>query len=179
MPALSNLPKDPRTLLKTPRSTETRVVPPGTYCHFGLESGILGVLKNCYHVYEFKEIKIKVGVDGLPVSESNGSQLWPILGCIYPTSKVFLVGAYHGFSKPADSNEFLSEFVGELQVLINNGIIFDGNKFNVLLFCIVCDAPAKAFVTKTKGHAGYFGCSKCMQEGEYHERRMCFPEFNN
>lgn len=36
-------------------------------------------------------------------------------------------------------------------------------KFNVL----ICDAPAKAFITYVKGHTGYHGCSKCIQEGEF------------
>lgn len=55
-------------------------------------------------------------------SDSNTSQLWPILGCIYPTSRVFIIGVYHGYSKPADSNEFLHALVEYISVLIQEGL---------------------------------------------------------
>lgn len=42
---LPDLPKDSRTLLKTPRITKTRVVAPGEYCHYGLQD----VLKKLFH----------------------------------------------------------------------------------------------------------------------------------
>ncbi|KAB0790034.1 hypothetical protein PPYR_15646 [Photinus pyralis] len=180
LPNLSTLiPKDPRTLLKTPRSTEIRVVPPGTYFHFGLKQGILNTIEKDSMVHEFFEIKLKIGIDGLPLSSSSSSQLWPILGCVYPTSHVFLIGAYHGYSKPTEANDFLREFVDEIIVLINSGLTYEGKQLHISIYCIVCDAPAKSFITKTKGHAGYFGCSKCEQEGQYRERRMCFPEVNS
>lgn len=41
-------------------------------------------------------------------------------------------------------------------------------------FC--CDAPAKNFVLKTKGHIGFFSCSRCTTEGTYLENRVCFPD---
>lgn len=41
---------------------------------------------------------------------------------------------------------------------------------------IICDVPAKAFITYTKGHAGYDSCSKCTVEGDYVANRMCFAE---
>lgn len=42
----------------------------------------------------------------------------------------------------------------------------------------ICDTPAKCSVTGTKGHTGYFGCSKCTQEGVFENNRMTFPETN-
>lgn len=44
---------------------------------------------------------------------------------------------------------------------------------------ILCDAPAKSFITYTKGHTGYFSCSKCIQEGDFVHNRIIFPEINN
>ena len=44
---------------------------------------------------------------------------------------------------------------------------------------IICDAPARAFVTGTKSHTGYFGCGKCTQEGDYIDHRIVYTETNN
>lgn len=43
---------------------------------------------------------------------------------------------------------------------------------------IICDAPARAFICGIKGHTGYFGCGKCIQEGDYVDNRIVFPEIN-
>nr|CAI5823835.1 unnamed protein product [Callosobruchus analis]CAI5849544.1 unnamed protein product [Callosobruchus analis] len=149
--SLEHLPKDARTILKTHKSSLIRNVTPGHYCHIGLEKGIKCILDEESNL-QFKEIQLKIGIDGLPISESSNSHLWPILASVYPSSKVFLVGAYHGYSKPSDSNDFIYDFVTEITHLINNGITHNGNLLNVSLYCLVCDAPAKSFLTKTKGH---------------------------
>lgn len=39
---------------------------------------------------------------------------------------------------------------------------------------ICCDAPAKAFLMRVKGHSG-FSCSRCKHEGVYMNNRVCFP----
>lgn len=41
---------------------------------------------------------------------------------------------------------------------------------------LICDSPARAFMTGVKGHNGYFGCQ---QEGEFIDNRMIFPELDN
>jgi len=74
------------------------------------------------HLLKFKhednEIKILVGVDGLPLSKSSSSQFWPILAYVYPHSNnVFPIGIYHGNSKPNDSNNYLKYFVEEAKYL--------------------------------------------------------------
>lgn len=114
-----DLPKDSRTLLKTPRQTFIQALSPGYYCHFNITAAILSVLEKDFITYKFKEIRLKIGIDGLPISDSNSSQLWPILGCVYPTSRIFLIGVYHGYTKPADSNQFLKSFVDDISNLKN------------------------------------------------------------
>lgn len=44
------------------------------------------------------------------------------------------------------------------------------------MFC--CDVPAKSYILKTKGHNEFFSCSRCFTEGEFLNRRVCFPELN-
>lgn len=177
------LPKCARALLKTPRNTKVRIVNPGSYCHFGIASGLMEVLpleiNQLEDLKKKKTIRLKVSTDGLPLSDSSNSQLWPIMGCIADSSRVFVIGVYHGHSKPNDSNDFLHDFVVEITELIENGFMFDHTLYKVILHCIICDAPAKSFITKTKGHTGYNSCTKCCQNGEYLIGRICFPNVKN
>ena len=41
----------------------------------------------------------------------------------------------------------------------------------------ICDAPARSFILCVKGHSGYFGCTKCIKQGEY-IGRVVFLEHN-
>ena len=63
-----------------------------------------------------KNLKLQTNVDGIPISKNSGSQFWPTLGYLtdFLHSKPFLIGIYHGYSKPNDANFFLSEFVLEM-----------------------------------------------------------------
>lgn len=96
----------------------------------------------------------------------------PVHGC--GNLAPFLVGAFAGSSKPASSNEFLKAFVHELQIVLSQGVVINGCIFQVNLRSIICDAPARAFITMTKGHTGYKGCPKCTVEGIYIDGRVVF-----
>ncbi|XP_071574407.1 uncharacterized protein [Temnothorax nylanderi] len=150
---------------------------PGKYYHLGIEWGIIQFLSANRDIVSTC-IQIQIGIDGLPISRSNSNQLWPILGRIMSYGKVFLIGCYFGKSKPEDANEFLQQFVNDINILIDNGITYNGIKFSVSMHSIVCDAPAKSFITLTKGHTGYFSCTKCIIEGDFIANRVCFPDFH-
>jgi len=78
--------------------------------------------------------------------------------------------------KPNDANNFLFDFVNEFILLFQTGIIVSNKKYTVTLNAILCDAPAKSFITYTKGHTGYFSCTKCIQEGDSVCHRIVFPQ---
>ena len=122
-----------------------------------------------------KKLKLQINVDGIPISKSSGSQFWPILGYLtdFPHSKPFLIGIYHGYSKPNDANVFLSEFVLEMHDLYETGMFYNGEVIDIGISGFVCDAPARAYITFTKGHSGYSSCTKCVSEGDY-DGRMIF-----
>ncbi|XP_011859938.1 PREDICTED: uncharacterized protein LOC105557334 [Vollenhovia emeryi] len=88
----------------------------------------------------------------------------------------FIIGIFHGLCKPNDANDFLREFVNDFILLSQTGIIVSNKKYTVTLNAILCDAPAKSFITYTKGHTGYFSCSKCIQEGDFVSNRVVFLE---
>lgn len=86
---------------------------------------------------------------------------------------------YHGLRKSQDANEFMSDFVNEFIHLSQNGITVCNKTYVIAINAILYDAPARAFVTCTKGHIGYFACSKCIQEGDFVQNRVIFPETDN
>jgi hypothetical protein len=150
--------KDSRTILQTKpiiNILNIHSVEPGNYYHFGLanviKENIPLNLKNNDSV-----IHIVTGIDGLPLFKSTAEEFWPIFAYIQPNrSNVFPVGIYCGNRKPLDSNTFLKYFVEEINFLDNNGIEINGKNFKVMLDVLCCDAPAKSFILKTKGHARF------------------------
>ncbi|KAF0757399.1 Uncharacterized protein FWK35_00026112, partial [Aphis craccivora] len=168
------LPKDSRTLMQNiPKNTTNFYsIEPGLYYHFGVENGIKLNINRCL---ESDNIELVIGVDGLPLFKSSSDQFWPILAYIHPNGSVFPIGIYYGKEKPSNSNNFLSYFIDELQLLIQNGIEIDKKVYGVCIRVFCCDAPAKSYILKTKGHSGFHSCSRCEQEGEYLLNRVCFP----
>ena len=113
----TRLPSTCRTLLSTTRKTCLKTIEPGHYFHFGIEEGVRSMLRKLgIKRLRGKKLKLQINVDGIPISKSLGRQFWPILGYLtdFPHSKPFLIGIYHGYSKPNDANFFLSEFVLEM-----------------------------------------------------------------
>ncbi|XP_060881565.1 uncharacterized protein LOC132953033 [Metopolophium dirhodum] len=168
----NNLPSDCRTILQTPSSASKHIrkVEPGLYHHFGLANGIkLNLPAN------IDEVKIAIGIDGLPISKSSSNQFWPILAYIEVESPlpkhVFLVGLYYGTEKPHCSNDFLLDFTVEANELTANGIMINSVQINVIIDVFCCDSPAKSFILKVKGHSGFSSCTRCNIEGEYIDRR--------
>lgn len=176
---LKLLPKDCRTLLHSRSSTLLNIHPmePGNYYHFGLAVGIVRFSSTfpLDHI-----IKLAIGIDGLPLTKSSSSQLWPILAYIQPHHKhVFPIGIYHGCQKPKYSNDFLKYLISEIIQLTTEGIVINNviKKNSIEVFC--CDSPAKAYLLRIKGHAGFYSCSRCNQEEEFISKRVCFPYIEN
>ncbi|KAE9524037.1 hypothetical protein AGLY_015684 [Aphis glycines] len=155
-----NVPIDVRTLMKTPtKPQEVIIMGHGSYIHCGIKNMLVPVLKKYFNMINCEEdLKLGINVDGLPISNSSKSQLWPILISLIncqPINKYVLpVGIFHGSTKPTSVHEFFQPFVDDL-----------------------C-TPAKNFLLNVRAHNAYFGCSSCTQEGEYIQHRMTFPEID-
>lgn len=176
-----SLPKDARTLLCTQRQLNIYHMPPGNFFYFGLQSQIEKRLRFFNLSNINSTLEVAVNIDRLPLAKSSSSQLYPILCRIKNivgtfSTEVFPVGIYHGYDKPGDSNTLLRHFVDEFKLLSTNGFFFENIDFKLKLTMLLCDASAKSFVFCTKGHAGYYSCSKCHEEGDYINIQGLFPK---
>ena len=170
------LPKDCRTLLKTPRRINTRRLCGGDYIYFGLELGIKQYYSmNPAGCNSNRPLQLLVNVDGTPLFKSTNHQFWPILvscnGC-----QPFVVALYYGVRKPSPVEEFMQDFLEELQTLETHGISFDGSiqPWPLQLKGFVCDTPARAFLKCVKGHSGKYSCERCEIEGYRKSNRIIF-----
>jgi len=177
-PAMKDLPKDARTLLKTPTSTEVKNIKGGIYHHFGIENEVKTLIETEPNLPS--ELLSVAGIDGLPLTDNPSSQLWPILGFFSNLNKsrplVFLIGAFLGKTKPLDSNEFLFDFVKELKLFYLNGIVYKEKHITIVLHALICDTPAKSFILNSKGHTGFNSCTRCITNGIWCNNRTCFPD---
>ncbi|XP_051155831.1 uncharacterized protein LOC127287930 [Leptopilina boulardi] len=169
---LPELPKSSKTFLKTSSAKYTITAMSdshggtGEFVHFGLKPG----LERCINVYLHSNnlIELIIDVDGLPVSKSGIKQMWVNACKIHSTSDVykpFPVGIYYGNGKPADVDEYMEEFITDLNNILQNGLEVSGRIMNVSLKCFSCDTPARAFLKCTIGHTGRYACERCTVMG--------------
>ena len=172
-----NLPADGRCLLKTRRKLDIATLSDGCgFKYFGLAVGLCKLLKD--HKSGLPRISLLINVDGLPLYRSSGMSFWPILVSIKEIdSEPWMVALYCGPKKPP-LNEFLQEFLSELYILQKDGLAFANSTLEVSVLAFVCDAPARQFLKKCKGHTGYYGCEKCKVEGNYKNHTVSFEETN-
>ncbi|EFN69437.1 hypothetical protein EAG_00451, partial [Camponotus floridanus] len=155
IPGCDDIPKDPRTLLRTPNNIVTTPLARGVYYYFGIEKTLnLFCINNKINIQPNEKFLLAVNIDGLPLSKSSNSSFWPIL-CSVKSIKilmkhVFLIALYHGSEKP--SNEFFSDFVNECISLSTNGILINSHKYFFQMSMLICDLPAKSFALGIKSH---------------------------
>ena len=169
--------KDSRAFLKTPKSTNVIDMPPGQYCHIGLDKCLKKIIDYrlaCKQVFD--AVNLLIFIDGAPIAKSSSEKgLWVIFCKDIKLGTVCSIGFYYGISKPNDSNLFLKLFVEEITNCVKNNFTYNNKKYDVRLLALICDSPAKSFVLCTKSHSGYFSCSKCTIEGDYLNSHVAFP----
>lgn len=179
----SELPKDPRTLLKTATADDIvpnmRNISNGYYYHFGIETGIKMQIKSrdvCSTEQQSDTLSVQINVDGVPLFKSTNGQFWPILGRIDNpiVGEPYVIGIFYGVNKPSNL-DFLHDFIAEYEKLKATGIIVGGSIFKFRISAIICDAPARAFLKDVKIHTAYSGCERCTQTGVWNGK-MTFPD---
>lgn len=100
-------------LLNTPRNSIVEVWAENeSFFHYGLKKAISEQLARTKFIVKNEVILIDLNIDGLPISKSSKSQIWPILGKIHGDKAFtpFIISAYHGYSKPSFVDKFLTPF---------------------------------------------------------------------
>ncbi|XP_035792098.1 uncharacterized protein LOC118466621 [Anopheles albimanus] len=160
------LPKDARTLLRTPRVAATITpIAGGEYWHRGLEKALRLSFSD---LSQDKTVSLDFNVDGLSLFNRTTKQTWTILGKVFeePRMDVFVIGLFYGDSKPKRIEEFLEPFVEETNRLMNDPIKINDKLLKVQIRCFVCNTPARAFLRATIGANSYEECLKCKAIGE-------------
>ena len=168
---VKGLPKDSRAAKRSLRAVENVIsMGIGSYYHFGVEKELRRNL--CMYKGLSGDLHLQFNIDGLPLFRSSPVDFWPILCRVVWTdsiSAVFPVGLYCGKSKPKSVDEYLKLYLQELRAVLQHGIELSGVQVNVLIHSFVCDAPARQYVKKIKGHSGYDSCERCEIHGERNE----------
>lgn len=156
-----DLPATARTLLKTTKDVKLDRMSGMDYIYLGLAYQIKKHV-NISSLADVTVLTLGFNIDGLPLFKSSPKSLWPVLCGIMNISptEVFPITLTYGDSKPSDL-DFLSELIDELDELLRCGLCIGNKNFQISVQCIICDAPAKAFVKCTKLYSGYSGCDKC------------------
>lgn len=168
------VPKDSRTLLKTPRQIQTEDKCGGQYVYLGIECSVVKIIaRNIKFLESSNSVDLLVNIDGVPLFKSSNTQLWPII-CRFSDFDPFVVAVFCGVHKPNSVEDFLEDFLAEYTELQRKQITVNGHKIHVHIKAFVCDAPARAFLKCIKGHNGYDCCERCTIKGEYKNRRVVF-----
>lgn len=163
------LPKDFRTLMKTPRQINSREFCGGENLYFGVETGLLKIVSRHSAQFSGQGLCISFNIDGVPLFKSTNVQLWPIL-CSVKGFEPFVVALFCGTSKPDSLGNYLSDFKNELCELKRNSVSYKDETFSVSFSAFVCDAPARSFLKCTKSFNGYYGCKRCVIKGRWNNR---------
>lgn len=174
-----NLPKDKRSLCSTPRYSKIYQMDNGYYLHIGLKKSLLQFMtKNKNHDWK-TNIMIDVNIDGVPISKSSSSTLWPILINVVGFDEVICVGTFYGSEKPENVDNYLYHFVNDFLEIHTNGISFQNVTHNLHIRAVTADAPARAYLLNVHTHSGYSSCHKCHIRGKYMLNRVTFPSCNS
>ena len=68
-----------------------------------------------------------------------------------PNSPLFEIGVYNGYFQSEDSNLFLKELIEEAEGLFEIGFSLHGQRIIVIIEAFICDAPARAMITRIAG----------------------------
>lgn len=172
-----SLPASYRTLCKTPRNADVMSFDNmgSTYKYFGIENYLQSYVQSHEIVSNQNSILLDFNLDGVPISASSNSSLWPVLMSIEKCKKICIVVCH----KPLDINLYLKEFCVELQHLVDKGFMYNNTHFTIRIRSFPCDAPARAFCLNIYGHAGQKPCHKCKIVGKYHNNRQTFMTLEN
>ncbi|XP_035916655.1 uncharacterized protein LOC118514147 isoform X1 [Anopheles stephensi] len=93
-----------------------------------------------------------------------------------PEAPVMLVGAYCGYTKPDNIEQYLRPLVTEINELHERGLMFGDKMVHTKLRMFVADSPARCFVNATISFVGKHSCLKCSCVGVHEANKVIFVD---
>lgn len=176
------LPKSIRTIRSSSYSFDApiRRMGEGEFFYFGIKKMIeifLDINENAVPT-SINHMVLCFATDGVPISRSSRSGLWPIMMKVLGFKTVLLVGLYHGPGKPPTVEDFMQEFAPDLENVLLNGLQVRNMLFTFSVGPLVFDSQAKSFVLDIKAPTGFYSCPKCVCKGTKTNNRVVFPNLN-
>lgn len=143
---MTELPKDGRTLLKTPSVTQITKMDGGKFWYNGIRNNLLSALSNC-DIEQRRTIKLLFNIDGMSPFNSSLYQFWPISFIVEDMHQLqpMVAAIYYGENKPP-LQLYLKQFVHELNEILKDGLFINGQKIAVGIKCFVCDTQARSYI---------------------------------
>ncbi|XP_043473415.1 uncharacterized protein LOC122505698 [Leptopilina heterotoma] len=138
----------------------------GEYVYFGIRRGLEECLDPNIHIKS--TVFLQVNVDGISLSNSGQKGFWVISGKVYYEPDIytpFPIAIFCGNSKPASIDDFVNDFINEINYILPRGLQILNRRFNLRIHCFICDTPARAYLKGVKGHVGFFSCERCETQG--------------
>lgn len=166
-----DMPKTSKTLLGSNIEFETKPMnvsekSVGEFYYFGIEQK----LKNTVNVdlHDSSILEVMVHIDGISPFKSSSVTVWPILCKVYTKKdhyEPFTVAVFAGDGKPESAEEYLCDFVKEINQLQKSGILIQNRLFQLRIKYFICDSPARSFVKCIVGHCAFAACERCKVRG--------------
>lgn len=131
------------------------------------------------------QLSLMVYSDGISVSKSYSHNFWPvIIGlCELPLAlrdsikNKIVCGVWFGKNKPT-SDILFSNLIEEINFINQTGICIVKNLrtliYNLRIYGILCDTPAKSMILNMNQFNGYYGCTYCLNPGNKKKKSCLF-----
>ncbi|KAJ8671130.1 hypothetical protein QAD02_002389 [Eretmocerus hayati] len=151
----------------------------GEFTYSGIKRGLRACVDPLLHTEDI--LLLDFHIDGMKLKKSSTRRLWVILAKVYLTDepntyKPFPVSLFYGNGKPQNLEDYLDEFVRDLNNILITGVKIKSRRFMIRIRCFICDIPARAFVKKIKGHSSFDGCERCNIHAHTHHGTVTYLE---
>jgi hypothetical protein len=122
-------------------------------------------------------LSLMLYTDGITLDQKKKKTIWPLICGLVELPPMLrdsvknkiICGVWNGEIE-TDFDFILSDFAAKIKKWSNEGlkVSINGKEkiFQIRVYGLICDSPAKAAVLCIKKHAGYFSCPFCYIEGK-------------
>lgn len=123
--------------------------------------------------------------DGVTYNKSGNNSIWALLSAIAELPPILrgsleniLFHSIWSGSSP-DFNTWFQKYNTEIDILLQNGLIWNGILFKIKIHAFVADAPARSKACNSVQFNGKYGCIKCLHPTVYNSNRTIYPNLSN